>query len=281
MEWLKLLGKLILTFGLAMTGTLLISLLLSPWVPEEPLLWSIFPQEAAFIGASFLTWIALEKRPLEDMGLIAAPFRSFAIGSGIGMMMIGTVFLLLWPSPYLEVIAVRWDAAVLLSVLSAAFGYLAVAAGEEIFTRGYVQTLLVERLGTWGGIIATSLLFSFLHLFNPHTSLLPMFNLFLAGILLGVIKETAGNLWMPIGLHFTWNLTQDALSLPVSGLRLTPAPLVEAAESGPDWLTGGPFGLEGGVAVTLILLLGILWFVKRDPERFRIKGFFSAAKPLR
>ena len=47
MEWLKLLGKLILTFGLAMTGTLLISLLLSPWVPEEPLLWSIFPQEAA------------------------------------------------------------------------------------------------------------------------------------------------------------------------------------------------------------------------------------------
>jgi membrane protease YdiL (CAAX protease family) len=248
---------------------------------EQTLWWSIFPQEAAFIGASFLAWIVFEKRPLRKMGLAPASFLSFAIGAGIGIMMIGTLFLLLWPSPWLEVTDVRWNKAVLLSVLSAVSGFLAVAAGEEIFTRGYVQTLLVERLGVWGGIIATSLLFSLLHLLNPHTSLLPMFNLFLAGVLLGVIKEATGSLWMPIGLHFTWNLTQELLSLPVSGVRMASAPPVNAVENGPDWLTGGPFGLEGGIAVTLMLLLVILWFVRRDPVRFRFKGVLSAAKPLR
>jgi len=210
-----------------------------------------------------------------------APSRSFANGSGIGIAIIGTVFLLLWPSPWLEVTAFRWDEAARLSFLSAAFGYMAVAIGEEIFTRGYVQTLLVEHLGVRGGILATSLLFSLLHLSNPHTSWLPMINLFLAGILLGSIKEAAGNLWMPIGLHFTWNLTQDALSLPVSGLQLTVDSPVQAVETGPDWLTGGPFGLEGGIAVTLILILGTLWFVKRHPERFKSKRGFSTAKPLR
>jgi len=86
---------------------------------------------------------------------------------------------------------------------------------------------------------------------------------------------------MPVGLHFTWNLTQELLSLPVSGARLTPHSPVIAAENGPDWLTGGPFGLEGGIAVTLMLLLAILWFVRRDPEKFKFIGILSAAKPLR
>lgn len=283
MKLVKLFGKLILTLGLAIAGTILFSMLLIPWLTEEQFLWwSIFPQEAAFIGASFLAWIAFEKRSLKEMGLAAtAPFHPFAIGAGLGIAMIGTVFLLLWPSPWLEVVAFRWDEAVLLSVLSAALGFLAVAAGEEIFTRGYVQTLLVEHLGVWGGIIITSLLFSLLHLLNPHTSLMPMFNLFLAGVLLGVVKEASGNLWMPIGLHFTWNLTQEVLSLPVSGMQMTSDPPVKAVENGPAWLTGGSFGLEGGIAVTLLLLLAILWFVWRYPEKFKAKGVTSAAKPLR
>jgi len=282
MEWLKLFGKLFLTLGLAIAGTILLSLPLIPLFPAEQIQWwSIFPQEAAFIGASFLAWIVFEKRPVREMGLAPVSFLRFAVGAGIGILMIGTLFLLLWPSPWLEVAGVRWNKAVLFSVLSAVSGFLAVAAGEEIFTRGYVQTLLVERLGVWGGIIATSLLFSLLHLLNPHTSLLPMFNLFLAGVLLGVIREATGSLWMPVGLHFTWNLTQELLSLPVSGARLTPHSPVIAAENGPDWLTGGPFGLEGGIAVTLMLLLAILWFVRRDPEKFKFIGILSAAKPLR
>lgn len=58
MEWLKLFGKLFLTLGLAIAGTILLSLPLIPLFPAEQIQWwSIFPQEAAFIGASFLAWI--------------------------------------------------------------------------------------------------------------------------------------------------------------------------------------------------------------------------------
>src|SRR5690606_8099331 len=150
---------------------------------------------------------------------------------------------------------------------SAALGFLAVAAGEEIFTRGYVQTLLVEHLGVWGGIIITSLLFSLLHLLNPHTSLMPMFNLFLAGVLLGVVKEASGHLWMTIGLHVPWNVTHEVLSPPGSRMRMTADPPVKAVENGPAWLTAGPFGLEGGIAVTPLIRLSILRFVCRYPEK--------------
>jgi hypothetical protein len=44
------------------------------------------------------------------------------------------------------------------------------------------------------------------------------------------------------------------LGLPVSGIdQLTPAPLLRATNMGPDWITGGAYGIEGGTACTLAL----------------------------
>ena len=33
--------------------------------------------------------------------------------------------------------------------------------------------------------------------------------------------------------------------------------LFDLMETGPDWITGGSFGLEGGVVVTALLILGL------------------------
>ena len=55
------------------------------------------------------------------------------------------------------------------------------------------------------------------------------------------------------------------LGVPVSGInRLTPAPLLHAANQGPDWLTGGTYGLEGGLACTIALLVSmfVVWRTK-------------------
>jgi hypothetical protein len=55
------------------------------------------------------------------------------------------------------------------------------------------------------------------------------------------------------------------LGLPVSGIeRLAPAPLLRAINSGPDWLTGGSYGIEGGAACTIALLIStlVIWRTK-------------------
>ena len=68
------------------------------------------------------------------------------------------------------------------------------------------------------------------------------------------------------------------LGLPVSGIeRLTPAPLLRATDQGPAWLTGGAYGIEGGAACTLAVLLSMLFIwrmrlVSPTEEMLRLTG---------
>jgi hypothetical protein len=54
-----------------------------------------------------------------------------------------------------------------------------------------------------------------------------------------------------------WNWVQGAfLGIPVSGMtHLATAPLLRSSESGPQWLTGGSYGIEGGAACTVALVV--------------------------
>jgi membrane protease YdiL (CAAX protease family) len=64
-------------------------------------------------------------------------------------------------------------------------------------------------------------------------------------------------LWLPIGIHAAWNFTQGwVFSVPVSGTA-PPLGLLITRRIGPDWLTGGGFGLEASaVAMVLATLAG-------------------------
>ncbi|HZB44358.1 MAG TPA: hypothetical protein VE360_03915, partial [Pyrinomonadaceae bacterium] len=74
------------------------------------------------------------------------------------------------------------------------------------------------------------------------------------------------SLWFAFGLHWSWNWTMGALlGLPVSGIRdITPDPLLRATDAGPAWLTGGPYGPEGGLAATLALVVSTLFVWKTN-----------------
>ena len=138
------------------------------------------------------------------------------------------------------------------------------AAAEEILFRGYpLQTLTRANLA-WLGIFLTSVPFAAAHLYNPHV--VPGFtflNTALAGVWLAAAYLRTRRLWLPLGLHWAWNWAQASLlGLPVSGInRIAPAPLLHAINSGPDWLTGGAYGIEGGAACTIALLVStvVIW----------------------
>ena len=141
------------------------------------------------------------------------------------------------------------------------------AAAEEMLFRGYpLQTLTRARLA-WLGVFLTSVPFAAVHLRNPNV--VPGFtfiNTALAGVWLAVAYLRTRSLWLPLGLHWSWNWVQASLlGLPVSGIeRISPAPLLKAMNLGPDWLTGGAYGIEGGAACSLALLVStvVIWRAK-------------------
>jgi len=135
---------------------------------------------------------------------------------------------------------------------------LVAAAGEEIAVRGYPLRVLVERWGPWPALALTSAVFSVLHGANPNVGAVALVNILLAGVLLGLVCLKTGDLWWATGVHAGWNLATGFLAdLPVSGIRLVDAPLIEVSAAGVARWTGGDFGLEGGLAATIALALAI------------------------
>lgn len=91
------------------------------------------------------------------------------------------------------------------------------------------------------------------------------------------------NLWVAIGLHAGWNFTQGYIfSLPVSGGG-APDGLLLTQRSGPEWLTGGPFGLEASLVtlcVTTAFGLAILWLAVRRGRLVPMRGARAAQDAL-
>jgi hypothetical protein len=136
------------------------------------------------------------------------------------------------------------------------------AAAEEMLFRGYPLQTLLRSWPLWVALVPVSVPFALVHLANPNV--VPGFtfaNTVLAGVWLGVAYWRTRSLWFPLGLHVGWNWVQGAvLGSPVSGItRITPDPLLRFEYAEPFWVGGGAYGIEGGAACTLALLLSTLF----------------------
>jgi membrane protease YdiL (CAAX protease family) len=137
------------------------------------------------------------------------------------------------------------------------------AISEEIFFRGILFRWCEELGGSWFALALTSAFFGLAHLGNPNATAFSSFAIAVeAGILLGGAYMLTRSLWLPMGLHAAWNITQgEIFDVPVSGLSMDG--LVNARIQGPELLSGGQFGFEASiVAVFLATAVGV-WLVVR------------------
>ncbi|HKS29541.1 MAG TPA: type II CAAX endopeptidase family protein [Pyrinomonadaceae bacterium] len=228
--------------------------------------------------AGFVCARLLEGLPLRSIGWTL--HRGYALdwlkGTLIGAISLILATLIIFVSGgYRFSFAASNAGAVLKTLLFSGLVFILAAAAEEALFRGYpLQTMTRAKLAVVG-MVLTSLVFAYVHKDNPNNPPglapftyiglyfvnFPFINTALAGAWLAVAYLRTRSLWFPLGVHWSWNWTMGALlGLPVSGIEaLTPAPLLRAADTGPEWLTGGAYGLEAGAACTLALLASTIF----------------------
>lgn len=136
-----------------------------------------------------------------------------------------------------------------------------VAVTEEVVMRGYILQKLRHGYGVMGALIISSILFGLVHSANPGASFAGFLGTTAAGVVMGYSYLVTERLWMPMGIHFAWNLAEGTIfGFPVSGADF-PSYIHQKLIGPPLW-TGGEFGPEAGLMTPLVLILGalVIWY---------------------
>lgn len=139
------------------------------------------------------------------------------------------------------------------------------AAGEELLFRGYGFQILLRALGPFSTILPVAIIFAALHMENPHASRLGILNTFGFGVLFGYAFLRSHDLWLPIGMHFGWNLTLPFFGVNLSGLTMRLTGYTLEWSAGPLW-SGGAYGPEGSL-LTSGVLAALFVFLWKAPVR--------------
>jgi uncharacterized protein len=253
---LRLIWRVLLFILLFMVFSVLGSLLALPGLPGQT-----FPILLAALLAGWIL-LRLDGKAPGALGFYLAPSAGRESLGGVALGGLVAVAVVLGIA---AVGGVRWSGDVgsleeYLLAAAAAFWLFAIpAAAEEALLRGYLFQALSEGWGAVQALWLTSLVFGLLHLGNPNVAPVGFASIVAAGLFLGVVYLRTASLWWASGAHLGWNWAHGFLAdLPVSGLDLLDAPLVEAHVRGADWVSGGAFGPEGSVLAAGVLGLTAL-----------------------
>ncbi len=201
--------------------------------------------------------------------------RALARGGMLGAVAIGLTVLLL-----LAVGALRVEPMAMLDgndALGAAWSGTALrllfllapaALWEELIFRGYLWHAFAESTGKRAALWATSGAFTAVHLLNPGAGVRTTLLVLLAGLCLGLMRMRTSSLPAAWSAHLAWNWIMAAvLHVPVSGLVFA-TPGYRTVLVGPDWLTGGLWGPEGGVMAACALLVMLAWTQRASLQAF-------------
>jgi membrane protease YdiL (CAAX protease family) len=220
-------------------------------------------------GAVLLLEQVIERIPLAEGGLaprdaLSGMGRGFLIGAALMVAIFATLFL----AGFYRVDRLAIDLPALIEGLLL---FLMVALFEELLFRGVLFRQFEGTLGSWASLVICGALFGFAHLANPSATIWSSLAISVgAGALLGVAYLSTRNIWMAVGIHWSWNFFQGPIfGAAVSGINTTKA--LVSTTSGPELWTGGAFGPEAGllalIATVLASLLLLIAAVRRGQIR--------------
>jgi len=205
---LQNLAGVMILFGSVIASTLVAAKIWAKWLGY---------QELEFIG------LDNERRKLLD-GILW--------GAGLQILFFITLVAFGW----LRITSVNLDGHSIINVLIITASSLNIAVFEEVVFRGVAYSVLRRKWSWWKSALITAIPFALYHfIFNQYAS---PFNagmsLLAGGILFAWLRETTGNLWTPIGIHFMWDAAIGWFNLSASE---SPHILMTAINA-PGWLVG-------------------------------------------
>lgn len=246
--------------------------------------WISLTLSTGIVILSFFIYIKLiEKRPFSSIGLKSnEKLKKYLIGSSVAIAMQLFYFIVVLLFGWAEVVSEPIHAtagtgtSAISLVLLFLIGFMVQGASEEVVVRGWMMPVLSRHYKVSTAIIISSVFFGLLHILNPNVNLLSIVNLILYGIFAALYSLNDEGLWGIFAQHSIWNwFMGNVLGLPVSGIIMGKASIIETKLTGPTWITGGAFGPEGGIIVTLILSASILILIRQLIK----KGILSRQSP--
>jgi len=221
----------------------------------------------AILLSTYVMTRFINHKPFSAVGLGLRPemVRELGMGCLLGFLMMAGIFLVERALGYVQIESsgisfVEGFRIVGMGMLLFALG----AMVEEALFRGYVFQTMIQGMTFLPALVIMSAVFAVMHGANPNIGLLAFVNIGLAAVWLSFAYFKTRSLWLPFGLHFSWNFSQTTIfSFPTSGIQFKENKLFALTQSGPDWLTGGVFGPEGGVLATLALFL-CTWYILKS-----------------
>ncbi len=168
------------------------------------------------------------------------------------------------------------DSAAPLTIVLFFLAFLLQGMGEEALFRGYLLTTLSRRNNIWTSIIMSSLIFAIFHIANANFSIIAFINITLFGIFAAVFMLKRGSIWAVGAIHSVWNFMQgNIFGFSVSGGPQYDSVLNATGEGFGVILSGGEFGLEGGLGATIVLIAAILLALLMPAKRSELAGNVS------
>jgi membrane protease YdiL (CAAX protease family) len=228
------------------------------WHQNSPFDAQLYSDIVTAVTIVVVTWLMtrfIDRRPFRTIGFTFNHImRDFLIGTAVGSawiaVSIGTVWLLGWGYPLLPV------GFSLPALIIASTSMLFNVVTQELILCGFVFQTIRDKSNVIIAILVQSILFCALHAAALKGEILPAVNVFAAGLLFCLAYIMTDNLWFPISIHYAWDvLLGPVLGLTESGKNNLGGGWKMFFLNGPPLFTGGKFGLEGGLIVTISLFL--------------------------
>lgn len=266
------------------------------WLQADPSPFSLLNTLSVFLGAVSSVWIAgrwLDRRSFLDFGQHPEPrlFQECGWGLLLGLAVMALIFGIEYLAGWISLSGFGWERASdnswIWTFVSFLLTMIMVGYYEELVFRGYQIVNLSEGLhlehlrpvhAAAGAVLLSSVLFGVMHAWNANATFISTANIVAAGAVLAVPYVVSGRLGYSVGLHISWNFAQAGIfGFPVSGTPFRES-LLQIEQEGPDWITGGAFGPEGGLLGLLglgLILLLFFFLLRIFGRQFRLAPLFN------
>jgi membrane protease YdiL (CAAX protease family) len=143
-------------------------------------------------------------------------------------------------------------------------GLIIQSMGEELLCRGFLMTSLLKKTSAPIAIFVSAAVFALPHLTSLFEAelgfaVIGTINLYLVSVIFSLLAIHRSNIWISCGLHGIWNfLLYGVFGLTLSGNEANTSGILSFQISNANIINGGAYGIEAGIATTLVLGIAII-----------------------